>query len=200
VSLYNTYTDRELLQQVARGNKEAFRQLFDLYKLRLFSFVLQMTHSRVDAEEIVQDVFTKIWESRDGLANVEYPGKYIYTIARNKTLNHLTRLARDRRLLHQLWVNVSQQDNATQELLQAQESQQLIGKAVCQLSLQRQTIFQLSREQGLTHEEIALRLGLSKSRVKNILVEILKHIRDYLARYSTLVSALFWSSYCLQLL
>ncbi|WP_133054743.1 RNA polymerase sigma factor [Niastella populi] len=45
--------------------------------MRLFSFVLQMT--RVDAEEIVQDVFTKIWESRDGLANVEYPGKYIYT-------------------------------------------------------------------------------------------------------------------------
>lgn len=192
MSLYITYTDRELLQQVARGNKEAFRRLFDLYKLRLFSFVLQMTHSRVDAEEIVQDVFTKIWESREGLADVEYPGKYIYTIARNKTLNHLTRLARDRRLLHQLWVNVSQQDNTTQELLQAQESRQLISKAISQLSAQWQTIFQLSREQGLTHEEIAFRLGLSKSRVKNILVEILKHIKEHLVRYSAILPILFW--------
>lgn len=196
----NTNTDKELLQQVAHGDKNAFLRLFDLYKLRLFSFVLQMTHSRVDAEEIVQDVFTKLWESRDRLAGVEYPGKYIYTIARNKTLNHLTRLARDRRLLHQLWVNISQHDNATQEILQAQESQQLISKAVSLLSPQRQTIFQLSREQGYSHEEIAARLGLSKSRVKNILVEILKHLKDYLARYSTLVSALFWMGYSLQLL
>lgn len=190
--LENLYTDRELLQQVAEGDKLAFRQIFDLYKMRLFSFVLQLTHSRADAEEIVQDVFTKLWESRTSLANVEYPGKYIYTIARNKTLNHLTKLARDRQLLQQVWVNLSQSDNPTEEILQAQESQRLIAEAVKRLSLQRQTIFQLSREQGLSHEEIAARLGLSKSRVKNILVEILKHIKDYLARYSALVSVLFW--------
>jgi len=191
----NTYTDRELLQQVAGGDTTAFRQLFDLYKIRLFSFVLQMTHSRVDAEEIVQDVFTKLWEGRANLTSVEYPGKYIYTIARNKTLNHLTKLARDRRLLQQLWVNISQSDNATEDLLQAQESQQLINEAVSRLSVQWQTIFQLSREQGLTHEEIAARLGLSKSRVKNILVEILKHIREYLARYSVILSALFCTNW-----
>ncbi|THU39645.1 sigma-70 family RNA polymerase sigma factor [Niastella caeni] len=186
----NVYTDRELLQQVANGDKLAFRHLFELYKLRLFSFVLQMTHSRVDAEEIVQEVFAKLWESRISLAGVEYPGKYIYTIARNKTLNHLTRVARDRRLQQQVWVNLSQFDNATEDILQAQESQRLISKAVSQLSGQRQTLFQLSREQGLTHEEIACQLGLSKSRVKNMLVEILKHIRDYLARYSALIATL----------
>ncbi|MET3887125.1 RNA polymerase sigma-70 factor (family 1) [Chitinophagaceae bacterium OAS944] len=197
--LENRYTDRELLQLVANGDKPAFRQLFDQYKLKLYSFVLQMTHSRVDAEEIVQDVFAKLWESRVGLASVDYPAKYIYTIARNKTLNHLTRLARDRRLLHQLWVNVSQHDNATEELLQAQECRQLIDKAISQLSPQRQTIFALSREQGLSHEEIANRLGLSKSRVKNIIVEILKHLRDYLAHYSPIISALIFTSYSVQL-
>jgi RNA polymerase sigma-70 factor (family 1) len=198
--LDNLYTNRKLLQQVAEGDKIAFRKIFDLYKLRLFSFVLQFTHSRVDAEEIVQDVFTKLWESRTGLVNVEYPGKYIYTIARNKTINHLTKLARDRQLLQQVWQNLSQSDNPTEEILQAQECQRLIAEAVGRLSLQRQTIFQLSREQGLTHEQIAAQLGLSKSRVKNILVEILKHIRDYLARYSTLVSALCYVSYTLRLL
>jgi RNA polymerase sigma-70 factor (family 1) len=198
--LENRYTDRELLQLVANGDKSAFRQLFDLYKLKLFSFVLQMTHSRVDAEEIVQDVFAKLWESRAGLASVDYPAKYIYTIARNKTLNHLTRLARDRRLLQQLWVNVSQQENPSEELLHARECQELISKAISQLSPQRQTIFQLSREQGLSHEEIAGRLGLSKSRVKNIIVEILKHIRDYLAHYSPIISAMIVTSYGLQLL
>jgi len=188
--LDTTYTDRELLQQVANGDIFAFRQLFEGYRLRLFSFVLQMTHSRVDAEEIVQDVFTKIWESRIQLTAVEYPGKYIYTIARNKTLNHLTRLARDRRLLQQVWANVSQSDNPTEDILQAQESQRLINEAISRLSLQQQTIFQLSRDQGLTHEEIAARLGLSKSRVKNVLVEALKQIRAHLERYAALITAL----------
>lgn len=198
--LENRYTDREILQLVANGDKHAFKQLFDQYKGKLFSFVLQMTHSRVDAEEIVQDVFTRLWEGRDGLAAVEYPAKYIYTIARNKTLNHLTRLARDRKLLHQLWVNVSQQENPSEDLLHARECQQLISKAISELSPQRQTIFALSREQGLSHEEIANRLGLSKSRVKNIIVEILKHVRDYLAHYSPLISAFIFTTYSLQLL
>jgi RNA polymerase sigma-70 factor (family 1) len=197
VPLDNLYTDRELLAQVANGDKLAFRQLFDLYKLRLYAFVLQLTHSKVDTEEIVQDVFTKLWESRTSLVHVEYPGKYIYTIARNKTLNHLTRLARDRQLLQQVWLNVSHVDNPTEAILQAQESQRLIDEAISRLSLQRQTIFKLSREQGFTHEEIAARLDLSKSRIKNILVEILKHIKDHLAHYAILVFALCWITYSL---
>lgn len=188
----NLNTDRILLRQVANGDKIAFRQLFDQYKLRLFSFVFQMTHSKVDAEEIVQEVFAKLWEIHTDLVHIEYPGKYIYTIARNKTLNHLTRLARDRQLLQQVWLNLSQADNSTEALMQAQESKRLIDEAINRLSLQRQTIFRLSREHGLTHEEIAVRLGLSKSRVKNILVEILKHIKDHLALYATLVYALCW--------
>lgn len=200
VPLKNAYTDRELLQHVASGDMVAFRQLFDGYKLRLFSFILKMTHSRVDAEEIVQDVFTKLWESRASLVTVEYPGKYIYTIARNKTLNHLTRLARDRRLLQQVWVNVSPASTITEDLLQAQESERLINEAIQQLTVQQQTIFRLSREQGFTHEEIAARLGLSKSRVKNVLVEALRQIRDHLARHSALIAALFWITYSVQLL
>ncbi|OQP60559.1 RNA polymerase subunit sigma-70 [Niastella vici] len=192
MSLDNTYTDRELLQQVASGDVVAFRQLFDLYRMRLFSFVLKMTHSAADAEEIVQEVFTKLWTNRDSLPAVEFPGKYIYTIARNKTLNHLARAARDQQLQQQLWINLSPYHNTTEDLLQAQESQRLINEAINLLSPQRQTIFRLSREQGLTHEEIAARLGLSKSRIKNILVEILKHIKEQLVRYSAILPILFW--------
>jgi RNA polymerase sigma-70 factor (family 1) len=190
VSLDGLHTDKELLQRLAAGDKTAFRQLFDLYKLRLFSFVFQLTNSKVDAEEIVQDVFAKLWEIRSTLHEVEYPTKYIYTIARNKTYNHLTKMARDQQLMQQLWINLSQSDNSTEEILQVHESQKLIAEAVHQLPLQKQTIFHLSREQGLTHEEISTRLGLSKSRVKNILVEVLKFIKDYLGRYAAVVSVL----------
>ena len=195
----SSYNEKDLLRLVAQGDRTAFEYLFNSYHNKIYSIAFELTESTAIAEEIVQDVFAKLWESRASLASIDYPAKYIYTIARNKTLNHLTRLARDRRLLHQLWVNVSQHDNTTEELLQAQECRQLIDKAISMLSPQRQTIFALSREQGLSHEEIASRLGLSKSRVKNIIVEILKHIRDYLAHYSPIISALIFTSYSLQL-
>jgi RNA polymerase sigma-70 factor (ECF subfamily) len=189
--LNSSYTDKELLQRLAEGDKASFRQLFDAYRLRLFSFVFQLTNSKVDAEEIVQDVFAKLWEIRQTLHTVEHPGKYIYTIARNKTFNHLAKIARDQQLVQQLWVNLSQADHSTEEMLQANESRQLINEAIHQLSQQKQTIFYLSREQGLSHEAIAIQLGLSKSRVKNVMVEVLKHIKDYLLRHTTFLAVLF---------
>ena len=195
MALYSIYRDEQLVVLLRNDDDEAFVEIYNRYWDKLLAIGYNHAGSKEAAEEIVQDVFTKLWEGRANLTSVEYPGKYIYTIARNKTLNHLTKLARDRRLLQQIWVNVSQSDNATEDLLQAQESQQLINEAVNRLSVQWQTIFQLSREQGLTHEEIAARLGLSKSRVKNILVEILKHIREYLARYSVILSALFCTNW-----
>ncbi|HEY1164271.1 MAG TPA: sigma-70 family RNA polymerase sigma factor, partial [Chitinophaga sp.] len=75
--------------------------------------------------------------------------------------------------------------------LDARESKALIQQALTQLSPQKQAIFQLSRQQGLSHEEIGQQLKLSKSRVKNLLVETLKHIRHYLSQHSLLLAVLF---------
>jgi RNA polymerase sigma-70 factor (family 1) len=178
-----------------KGNEQAFRILFDQYRLPLYSFVTHLTHSRADAEEIVQEVFLKLWKNRESLTDVEHPGKYIYTIARNKTLNHLAKVARDQQLARQLWLNMKTPDNETIAILDAEESRQLIQQAVASLSEQRQTIFRLSREEGLTHEEIAQQLGLSKSRVNNILVEVLRHIKDQLASHSPILATIFWLTY-----
>lgn len=189
------YDEKLILQLVAKGDQQAFHLLFDQYKKRIFSFVFRLVHAAADAEEIVQEVFVKLWESRESLATVEYPGSYIYTIARNSTLNFLAKAARDKQLGHQLWLNLSLFDNTTEELLQAKESQTLISRAVSMLSEQKQTIFRLSREEGLTHEQIAARMGLSKSRVNNLLVEILRHIKDQLNRHSPLLAMAFWLCY-----
>lgn len=188
----NTDNEKMIFHRMVEGEEPAFRLLFDLYRQRLYAFVVQMIHSKADAEEIVQEVFLKLWVSRMDLAHVEQPGKYIYTIARNKTLNYLAKAARDKQLEQQLWINISVSENATEEILEAQESRELIHKALQTLTSQKQHIFHLSRELGLSHEEIALKMGLSKSRINNLLVEILRHIKDCLNQHTPLLGTIFF--------
>ncbi|WP_343688621.1 RNA polymerase sigma-70 factor [Chitinophaga sp.] len=176
-------TDTELLYRLRKGDESAFRQLYDLHSRPVAAFIYQLTHSAVDAEDILQDTFLKLWTSRDQLPAIENFGNYIFIIARNKTLDHLRKVARQQQLADQLWANISEVADALDLQLDARESQQLIANALAQLSEQKQTIFRLSRVEGLSHDDIAARLGLSKSRVKNLQVETLKHIRIFLSRY-----------------
>lgn len=176
-------TDTELLQQLRKGDESAFRQLYDRHSRPVAAFIYQLTHSAVDAEDILQDTFLKLWTSREQLPIIEHLGNYIFIIARNKTVDHLRRVARQQQLVDQVWENISEVADALDLQLDARESQQLINNALHQLSDQKQTIFRLSRVEGLSHEDIASRMGLSKSRVKNLQVETLKHIRLFLTRY-----------------
>lgn len=178
--------------RVAAGDQAAFRLLFDLYRQRLFSFAWQLCHSAVDAEEVVQDVFLKLWEQRDKLTEVSFPRKYIYTMTRNRTLDLLGKIARNDRMIREVWVNMTQSDNPTQQLLDAEESQKLIQVALSLLSEKKQIIFALSRKEGLSHQEIAARLNLSVQTVKNIITEILKHIQHFLSHHSEILSIVFW--------
>ena len=188
----NTYNEVELFIRISEGEEPAFRQLFEMYRERLFVFARQIAHSTADAEEIVQDIFLKLWEGRAHLAQVSYPRKYIYTMARNRALDHLASIARNKKAIQALYINIAAGNNPTDELLQAQESQQLIYKALSQLPEKKQTIFWLSRRDGLTHQEIAERMGMSVQTVKNNLTDTLKYIRIYISGHSELLAVVLW--------
>lgn len=185
-SLYSL-TDTELLQQLRKGNESAFRQLYDRHSRQVAAFVYHLTHSAVDAEDILQETFLKLWTNRERLPPIVHVGNYIFIIARNKTLDHLRRISQQQRLVDHIWTNISGVADALDLQLDARESQRLINRALSQLTEQQQTIFRLSRLEGLDHAAIADRLGLSKSRVKNVQVETLRFIRQYLAQHSVLL-------------
>lgn len=190
------YNEKYLLEQIARGNQQAFRRLFDLYNERLFTFTYGLLHSKVEAEEIVQDVFLKLWESRSTLTTIDYPQSYIFTMARNRTLDLLAKIGRNQKLIRQVWANIEHLEELTEQVLHAKESQKLINEAVAGLSERKQQIFALSRKEELSHDEIADTLGLSKQTVKNSLSEALKQIKSHLERRSTLLAVLFWLEAC----
>lgn len=182
-----------LLHQIAQGDQDAFRCFFDHYTPLLYTFVLRLTKSRSDAEEIVQDTFLKIWNHRESLPFIEKPGRYCYVIARNQALDHLRKAARDQHLLDQVWNRIAgEEDHSLEQELQAREYNRLIDEALHELPEQKQLVFQLSRREGLSQLEIAEKLGLSKSRINNILVEVLQYVRTFLRQHSRLMALVFW--------
>ncbi|SDL83706.1 RNA polymerase sigma-70 factor, ECF subfamily [Pedobacter sp. ok626] len=185
--IYDLAGEKLLLQQIARGDEAAFKLIFDSYKGITFTFVVNFIHSKADAEEIVQDTFLGLWQNRDSLTTVEHPRNYIYTVVRNRTLRYLSNVARDEKMMKVVWANMQEEINPTEEALQLKESQALINQALSILSEQKQKIFKMCREQGMSHENIALEIGLSKSRVKNIMVEVLHFIKVFLSRNSLII-------------
>jgi RNA polymerase sigma-70 factor (ECF subfamily) len=160
--------------------EETFTSLFYSCKERVFAYVLAVSHSHYIAEEITQEIFLKLWLFRDHLYLVENPEAYLFTIARNKTLNHLRKARYDEKLMEDLKGLMRPSSNNVEEHISSSESDRLLQEAITLLSPQRQLVYRLSRYQGLNHEEIAEEMRLSRSTVKNHLVHALRFIRTYL--------------------
>jgi RNA polymerase sigma-70 factor (ECF subfamily) len=171
---------------------DPFKRLFDSYKNRIYGYVLAIAHSPYTAEEITQEIFIKLWLCRDLLPEVENLDRYIFTIARNRTLNHLRKAAYDTRLLRELQELAMPQSNNVEERALVTEYDQLLRDALSRLSPQRRLVFQLSRDRGLNHEEIAQQLHLSRNTVKNHLVEALRFIRSYLGQHGSVLVLFFF--------
>ena len=186
-------SEQQLFRRVSEGDRNAFRLVFDLYNGRLTTFIYRLTKSETIAAELVQDIFVKLWVRRSQLADLTNAQAYLFTMASNRTIDHLRKVSAESKMLDELWARVKHFNEATEEAYNAKECNDLINKAIVQLSPQKQKIFKLSRYEGLKHEEIADYLSLSKSTVKNHLVETLRHIRTYLHHHSETLLLIFIS-------
>ena len=167
---------------------ESFKRLFDNYKNRVYGYVLTLARNPYAAEEITQEIFIKLWLSRDILQGVENIDGYIFATARNKTLNYLRKAAYDDRLLRELQERAAPNiGNNVEERALSSEYDRLLQDALALLSPQRRLVYQLSRERGLNHEEIANYLQLSRNTVKNHIVEALRFIRHYLREHGSVL-------------
>lgn len=175
-----TYNETVLMQQVAAGNETAFRQLFDQYRQKIYSLAMYLTRSEVLSEEIVQDVFMKVWSNRDQLHQIDYFNAWLRTIARNTISNYLRGLARERLALSRLDVTKNDSTLSSENIFLDRQYQQLMQEAIRQLPAQQQKAFLLSRQAGLKNEEIARQMGISIHTTKEHLQRATRSIRQYL--------------------
>ncbi|HTE28709.1 RNA polymerase sigma-70 factor [Flavitalea sp.] len=182
MNAYSQYTDEELFQFIAGGSEHAFHAFFSRYNTKLFYFILYIVRLETDAEELTQDVFVKLWANRSRLADITNPGNYLFVIARNSALDQLDKQSTQKRLKIAVATN-DLLSNITEDEVLYRDSKKLIALAVEQLPGMQKSVYQLSKNAGLSRYEIAERLNISPNTVKNHLGTAIKSIRQYLERH-----------------
>jgi len=170
-------TIADLQQKIALyEDMNAYRQLYELLNERLFWFVFSFVKSKEAAEEIVSDVFIKLWKIRDELPSIRNLQVFLYVIARNYSLNYIIKEYKYPHVsLDEIQLDVTTSINP-EELYISTEMSEKINKAISELPAQCRLIFRMVREDGLKHKEVADILNLSKTTIRNQLVIAVRKI------------------------
>lgn len=180
---HNIQTEKDLLLKISQGHENAFRTLFEQYYEQLYNYIFGFIKSKQVAEELVMDVFLKIWLGRDIIPQIQKFDAFLFRVAHNKSIDFLRSVARDPKFMDLLWEKIQVANNVQSDsFVLMHEYETKLREAVSLLSPQRKKVYQLSREQDMTHDQIAAQLNLSKSTINNHIVEAQRFIRTYLSK------------------
>ncbi|MGX5816890.1 RNA polymerase sigma factor [Chitinophaga lutea] len=175
----------ELPARLAAGEETAFREFFHSYSHHIYNVAFLMTKSAGLAEDMVQEIFLKIWLHRSQLAGVENLKAYLYTCARRHILNELRKKTGNRHFAESLLEYFSESADNPEQALLRKESRSFLHQAIARLPERQREIYRLSKERGLKQEEIAAKLNISQHTVRNHLAQALVNIRLFLERSAT---------------
>ncbi|RPE13515.1 RNA polymerase sigma-70 factor [Chitinophaga lutea] len=179
--LWNDH-EQVLLQHVAAGDESAFTALYHRYEAHILQVASLYIKDHDASREIVQEVFRKLWENREKLAAVRDARNYLFIIARNCIFNQFKKAAYEQAAQKDLQY-AAEAANDTDYRVRNRECERMLHTAVNSLPPQRKKIYQLAREKGMSYEEIARELSISRFTVKNHMVQALQSIRLYLLQH-----------------
>lgn len=145
---------------------QAFKELMVRYESRIYHFTLKLVRSEELAEEITQDAFIRLWETRESLSSIDSVGAWLHTLSKNRSLNMLkekaARFAREEKYAGMKDLQVSLEED-----INLNDYQRIVNDLIGQLPPKRKEIFLLKTREGLSIEEIGRLLNLSPHTVKN---------------------------------
>lgn len=177
---FSSCNDKLLFDAIASGNEAAFEALFHRYKANVYASAYKWTRSAHVAEEIVQEVFIRLWTSRSCLMAVEDPLAYIYRMVSNKVRDYFKNDLNREHILRKVREEQPAASNITEDMIAANTMNRLIAEAMARLSGQKRHIYYMNRQQGKSIKEIANELHISPNTVKTHLYEALHVVRNYL--------------------
>lgn len=180
-----------MLQQLAEGDRNAFRALYDLHRDKLFFYTLKLTDSRQLAEDILQEVFIRVWQQRETLKEIRSLDAWIFTVAKNQVLNGFRRASLERSILASM--EPTEAIDPVTQSINYKDANRFLQEAINRLPPQQKMIYRLRQEQGLKNQEIAHQLNISPLTVKKHIAQASRSLRILLEKQIGLTGALLVS-------
>lgn len=174
-----------LLRAVAAGDQQAFKQLFDEYWDNIYGVAFTLTRSREIARDMVQEIFVRLWLMRETLEEKDNFRNFLFIVARNHIFSELRKKSRQPAFVAELEEYFSESPFHADHPALYKESAALLNAAVARLPEQQRQVYELSREEGWSQEQIAAHLNISRNTVKTHMSRALTAIRLYLEGHAT---------------
>lgn len=184
--------ENELLAKVAAGDDKAFGTIFHHYRRKIYAYAFHVSGSSGQADELVQEVFLKVWLNRDKITHILRFDNWLFTIARNQVFDMLKSIAKEASLRRRMEGLPVADANPVEDGVLHKENEEQLQQALDRLPPRQKLIFTLSRHEGMKHEEIASHLQISRHTVKTHLVQALKTLRATLHFHSDLFLLVGW--------
>lgn len=176
-----------LLAQLRNNDERAFSKLYSTCFRPIYRRIFSLVKDEAIADELVQDLFLKLWQKREDVDPQQSFEAYLFTIAQHLVYDHFRRIAKDKRLAARLLLNATDYYLHSDILLETKESRELLQKAIDQLSPQRREVFTRCKIEGKTYEETSLELGISVPTVNSHMTQSMKLVREYLLKNQDIV-------------
>jgi RNA polymerase sigma-70 factor (ECF subfamily) len=180
----NNDITQELIIRLKKGDMLAYDQIYHRYSHKLYSFVYRILKDEADSEDIVQEVFIKIWELREKLDDHKLLDSFIFTIAYNSSIGLIRKRISSSKYREHLRIDsvIQFQANSFNEI-EFNELNRQVEKLIENLPDRQKHVYLSHRDLGLTYPEIAEEMGISKNTVENHMVRALKYLRQNLKNY-----------------
>jgi RNA polymerase sigma-70 factor (ECF subfamily) len=176
-------SEKKLLVKISEGDEKSFRYLFDKYKHRIYSLSMYLTHSEYISEEITQEVFLKIWQSKERLLDIQCFNAYLRAIASHMVSNYLKRMANEQVIFKKISQVSTCENEETENGVIFNEYKEILKKAIENLPPQQRKVYILSRQQGFKQGDIAKIMNLSPYTVKKYMRKALFSVKEYIGNW-----------------
>ncbi|WP_316834171.1 RNA polymerase sigma-70 factor [Pedobacter nutrimenti] len=181
--------ESDLLGQIAVKNQHAFKIIYDKFHRKVYTFSLKYVKSEIQAEEIVQEVFLKLWQMKEAVLSIKNLDRFLLTLTRNRALDIIRRKELETRVNIENGKAWKETHNDTEELILLKDTRKVLEEAVNLLPQQQKLVYQLCHQEGLKYDEAAKQLNISPQTVHSHMKLALRFLRSYL-RDHTDVTAL----------
>ncbi len=169
------------LNNIANGDQQAFKKIFDIYSQKVYNYSLKYLHSDSLAKNAVQDIFLKIWENRIILPEIKDFNNWLFRILRNYLINTLKKAASEKQILDEIKSSFVYDDEAVKNnLLEKERLLDRLHVSISELPAQRQKVFTLCHFKNKSYSEIADILNITTSTVNDHMVKAMKYLRKTL--------------------